>query len=374
MHRLSAQKILIDNRWEPGKSIVIKDGVIKDIVTFNPYTDKCLEGWLVPGFIDVQVNGGGGVLFNSDPTNNGVQTIMSAHRKFGTTSMLPTIITDTAETMRKAADAIALARSEDQNGIVGVHFEGPFLDTTKKGIHKEEFIRELSDEELDVITRKDIGKVLLTVAPDRIPPDVIKALVNQGIIISLGHSNATFEQVVMAIEAGATGFTHLFNAMSPLTSREPGMVGAAMNAKSAYAGIILDGEHVHPISAKLAIQAKGIDRIMLVTDAMPHVGSEASSLPFFDTNIERQDNRLTTPDGTLAGSCLNMASAIKYAYEQLGFPLHDCVDMATRVPATFLGLENSKGKIAKTFDADFVLLNDELLVSKVYKNGTLVHD
>ncbi|ALS98518.1 N-acetylglucosamine-6-phosphate deacetylase [Lacimicrobium alkaliphilum] len=328
-----------------------------------------LDGLLAPGFVDVQVNGGGGALFNTDTSIEGLSRIREAHSRFGTTAMTPTLITDDIGRIETAAEAMAGAIEQQLPGILGIHFEGPHLSKPKKGIHREKFIRCITDAELAQFCRQDLGKVIVTLAPENVPADIIAELVSQGVHVCLGHSDADAETVMAALEAGATGFTHLYNAMSALTSRAPGMVGAAMADESSYAGLIVDLYHVHPLSARAAIRAKGTDRMMLVTDAMAHVGSDKSALPFFDTVIQREGDKLTIEDGTLAGSALDMASAVRNSHLHLGLPLTDCLQMAALTPARYLGLEHKLGKLLPGYQADMVLLNDQQQVEKCWIGG-----
>lgn len=328
-----------------------------------------LNGLLCPGFVDVQVNGGGGELFNNTPTVDTLRCMAEAHLQYGTTGMLPTVITEQYSVMRSAAEAVSKAISLNLPGICGIHFEGPHLSVPKRGIHPERHIRPISDQELALFCNKDMGQVLVTVAPEVIKTDVIKDLVSSGVRICLGHSNANAETVLKALEAGATGFTHLFNAMSPLTSREPGMVGAALADADSYCGLIVDLLHVHPTACKLAVKAKSANNVMLVTDAMSHVGSDQVMLDYCDTQIVRQGDKLTVPDGTLAGSALDMASAVRNCHKILGIPLSDSLKMATRTPSAFLSLDNSIGTLTPGSQANFVLLNDDLEVQKCWING-----
>lgn len=327
-----------------------------------------VNGLLAPGFVDVQVNGGGGVLFNTDQSVQGLTTMLKAHARFGTTAMLPTLITDGLDIIRRAADGMAETIAANTPGIHGIHFEGPHLSKPKKGIHREQFIRPITDAELEQFCRNDLGKVLVTLAPENVPADIIRELVQRGVKVCLGHSNADVDTTLAAIEAGADGFTHLFNAMSAMTSREPGMVGAAL-ASDSYCGLILDHYHVHAISAKAAIKAKGIERIMLVTDAMAHVGAEMNELPFFDTTIRRDGDMLTIPGGTLAGSALDMASAVRNCHRDLGFTISDSILMASLTPARYLGLDNKIGKLLPGYQADMVLLDDNQQVKQNWIGG-----
>lgn len=371
--KISATRILVDGQWQENAMLTINEGSISALGLSSDEVDVHLQGSLVPGLIDVQVNGGGGCLFNADPTLETIMAIQSAHQRYGTTSMLPTLITDEYPVMVAAAAAMMEAIEQKTRGIIGIHFEGPFISQERKGVHKSDFIRQPTDAELALFTRKDLGVVMLTVAPEHFPVDVIRDLTSHGVKICLGHSAATFEQAQEAIDAGATGFTHIFNAMSPMTSREPGMVGAALANRHTYAGLVLDHFHVHPISSKVAVQTKGADHMMLVTDAMAHVGTNDKQLPFFDTQIQREDDKLTTPDGTLAGSCLDMASAVRNAHLDLGVSLPEAIMMGSTAPAAFLGMQHQLGKIDVGQQANFLLLDDRLQVKQVYIDGVQVH-
>ena len=332
------------------------------------------SGYLIPGYIDTQVNGGGGVLLNQQPDLAAIKAMSNAHLRFGTTGMLPTVITDNADVMQHSADAIAEAIEPGMSNILGIHFEGPFLSKAKKGVHEERLIRVPTDTEIATVTRKDIGEVMVTLAPECVELSLIQELVSEGVLVSLGHTNANFEQVNEAIAVGATGFTHLYNAMSPLTSREPGVVGAALLAKDAYCGLIVDHHHVHKDSAKIAINLKGWERTMLVTDAMAHVGSDLDTLPFFDTEILRQGSKLTTPSGTLAGSCLDMHGAVLNTHKDLGIALADAVAMASHTPAAFLGLGDSMGALAPGKRANALLLDESLALQQVWLSGQAVNE
>ncbi|WP_346993463.1 N-acetylglucosamine-6-phosphate deacetylase [Alteromonas gracilis] len=368
---ITVQHVLLPSGWATNKTITASNGVITDIRDATTLELKHIEeGYLIPGFFDTQVNGGGGVLFNDKPCVQSVDTMALAHLRYGTTAMLPTIITDNAQTMLKAADAIAQVLDSGTDRlkavIKGIHFEGPYLSKTKKGVHEEAYIRKPSDAELAILTRKDIGKVLITVAPETVDVGFIKEMVSEGVTVSLGHTNADFEQIQSAIDAGATGFTHLYNAMSALTSREPGAVGAALLNEDTYCGFIVDHYHLHPKSAELALKVKGASRAMLVTDAMAHAGSDVTRLPFFNTEIVREGNKLTTPDGTLAGSCLDMHSALVNTINGCSITLAQASTMASNTPSSFMGLSNEIGNLEVGRFADFVLLSEKNEVKQVF--------
>ena len=331
-------------------------------------SDKELSGLLVPGFIDLQVNGGGGALLNASPTLSSIRAILTAHARFGTSAMLPTLITDNVEVMQQAADAIAQAIENNEPGILGIHFEGPHLSVAKKGAHSAEFIRKISDEEWQVLSRKDIGQVLVTLAPETVPVADIKRMIELGIKVSLGHTNADFKTAQQAIDSGASCFTHLFNAMSPFSSREPGVVGAALLNDSAACGLIVDGHHVDYESCKLAIKAKPKGKLFLVTDAMPPVGTEDTEFDFFDRKVYLSDGKLTSTTGELAGSVLDMATAVRNSHHKLNLPLDEAIRMATSYPAQYLNLVG-RGEIKQGSYADFVLLNDELEAQATWSQG-----
>ena len=374
MKTILAENVLINGNWEKDQVLTIKEGVITHIEAL-PDSKKQREeipervsNRLIPGYIDTQVNGGGGVMFNHAPTFKSIEIMAKAHRKFGTTTLFPTLITDDITTIESAANAVSEAIESGHPSVEGIHFEGPHLSVEKKGVHLSKYIRPLTDRELATYTRKDLGKVMITVAPENTSFDVIRDLVNQGVIVALGHSNAPFDVVEKAIEAGATGFTHLYNAMSPFTSREPGMVGAALLSNNTC-GIIVDHQHLHPKAVELAFKTKGPSQLMLVTDAMAHVGADEDVIDFFDTHITRVGNKLTTPDGTLAGSCLDMHGAVINCINDIEISLEDASYMASATPSVFMGIKEKLGSIAVGQRANFVELSEDNALANVWQNG-----
>lgn len=353
--------------------VTVNDGYITSIVqsASDVAFDEQVTGTIVPGFIDLQVNGGGGVLFNASPSLNGIRAIMAAHAQYGTTAMLPTLITDKIEVMEQAADAIAQAIAVKEPGILGVHFEGPHLAVAKKGAHSEEFIRPISEQEWAILSRKDLGLVYVTLAPENVLLSDIEKMIELGIKVSLGHSNANYATAQAAIDAGADSFTHLFNAMSPLQGREPGMVGAALINDSAICGLILDGLHVDYASCRVALQAKPKGKLVLVTDAMPPVGSDQKEFDFFDRKVFRKGDKLTATTGELAGSALDMATAVANAQNKLGLSLQESVNMASLYPAQYI--ENSElGHLTVGAKADMVHLSDNGSVIDTWIAGSKV--
>ncbi|SDZ94844.1 N-acetylglucosamine-6-phosphate deacetylase [Microbulbifer marinus] len=347
------------------------DGRIQSVGGEISVTAERLSGLLAPGLIDVQVNGGGGALFNNDPTVNALGKMSAAHARFGTTGFLPTLITDRVDVMRQAADAVSAAMRERVPGVIGVHFEGPHLSAPKKGTHEEKFIRPLTDDELAIYARDDLGIKVVTLAPENVSPDDIRKLVALNVKVCLGHSNADGATAAAALAAGATGFTHLYNAMSPLQSREPGMVGTALISDGAWCGLIADGHHVCAEAMSLALKAKPRGKIMLVTDAMSLVGSDATSFPLFDRVVTREGDRLTSTTGELAGSHLDMASAVRNISDWCGVELAEALRMASLYPAQFLGVQG--GNIAAGAPADLILLDEKLQVVKTWIGGRVVY-
>jgi N-acetylglucosamine-6-phosphate deacetylase len=327
------------------------------------------EGTLAPGFIDVQVNGGGGALLNAQPTANTVFAIAQAHRKFGTVGMLPTVITDKPEVITRAIRAVAEAQKQGAQGVLGIHVEGPHLDIARKGAHDPQLIRPMTDADLDELAQNACGTTMVTVAPNRVTPEQIYRLAAAGVRVSLGHSDATFEEARSALQSGAIAFTHLFNAMSQVTPRDPGMVGAAVTERASFVGLIADGHHVHDVNLKLAIQAKGVDHVMLITDAMSTAAGGPDTFSLQGRKVQRVDGRLNLEDGTLAGSDLTMDKAVRYVVQKLGLSLADALRMASFTPATFLKKESELGRIKKGYRASLVYLDPALQVKQVWVDG-----
>jgi len=372
---LAVSKIIVGKKLLHNQLLQITDGKILSITAIKESSKReIISGTLAPGFIDIQVNGGGGILFNQTPTVEGLLTIAKAHQQFGTTTWLPTLITDTVDNMKAAADAIVKARQVSGSGIIGVHFEGPHLSVEKNGIHKQQYIRNISEEEIEVYCQKDLGIVMLTIAPENVSTEIIRRLVAEGIIVCLGHSNATYEQSVAALNAGARGFTHLFNAMSQFTSREPGMVGAALNHQESFAGIILDGIHVHSDSARHAFASKS--KMILVTDAMPTVGVRGSrelSFDYFGQRIEQINNTLRDENGKLAGSVLDMATAVSNCQSMLGYDLVESLKFSCLNPARLLNIDQQYGTLEIGKNANMILLDDSGKVSHSWIDGEQVY-
>lgn len=331
-----------------------------------------LEGGLLgPGFVDVQVNGGGGLLLNDLPAVDTIRTMALAHRRFGTTTLLPTLITDNLDVTRAAIGAVRDAMDAGVPGIAGIHLEGPVLGPDRPGVHRKALFRPLDQDMVELLSSLGRGVTVVTVAPESAPRGAIAALVRRGVKVCLGHTGADFETTRRALAEGAGGFTHLFNAMSPLTSREPGAVGAALEDPAAVSGLIMDGAHVHPASARVALRAVGADRLMLVTDAMSAVGSGLTRFDLYGTPVVVQGESCWTPDGVLAGSNLSMEGAVRNAVQLMGVDAATAMQMASRTPARFLGL-GTVGVIEPGAAADLVWLDERLSVRGVWQGGDRV--
>ena len=325
-------------------------------------------GVLAPGFIDVQVNGGGGALMNEAPSADVVARIAESHRKYGTVGLMPTLVTDAPEKMRTAIAAVREARRRFPS-VLGIHLEGPFLDPARKGAHDASYIREIEATDIELIANADCGAVMLTLAPNYVRADAIRTLAARGVLVSLGHSDATYEEAQTGLAAGARAFTHLFNAMSPLQGRRPGMVGAALDCEQAFVGVIADGCHVHPGSLRIAFAAKPRDRVMLITDAMPPAAGGPDSFLLQGRRVARVDGCLRLEDGTIAGSVITMDEALRFCVRTIGVTLGHALAMASRAPAAFLRRDRDLGRIAPGYLASLVHLDDELRVTETWGEG-----
>ena len=330
--------------------------------------------YLTPGFIDLQVNGGGGVLFNGAPTADAIRAIGAAHRQYGTTGFLPTLISDDYAVMRRAVAAVDEALARGAPGVLGIHLEGPFLNVQKKGTHDAGKIRALDEEGLAMLGSLKRGKTLVTLAPERTTAAMIRRLLEAGVIVWAGHSAADYRETQAALATGVSGFTHLFNAMTPLQSRAPGMVGAALADADSRFGIIADGHHMHPACLQIAVAAKRRGGAVLVTDAMPTVGAQDRSFVLNNETIHAVDGRLLNAAGSLAGSDLDMASAVRNAARFARIDWLEAVRMASLYPARALGLADRLGYIRPGYRASLAALNERREVVQTWIDGqTLRH-
>ncbi|MDE2447382.1 MAG: N-acetylglucosamine-6-phosphate deacetylase [Gammaproteobacteria bacterium] len=368
-------RVLRDSTLVERQCVLIEGSRILDVV---PDSDpSCRDAvrvdlggqLLLPGFIDSQVNGGGGVLFNDAPSIDAIRQIGEAHRRFGTTGFMPTLISADLDVVGRAIAAARGAIQAGVPGVLGIHIEGPFLNVERKGVHDPAMLRELDTSALGLLTSLGTGRTLVTLAPEMTTPEIIRKLTTAGIIVSAGHTNATYAEVLQALRHGLTGFTHLFNAMSQLTGREPGVVGAALENLDSWCGIIVDGEHISPVVLRLAMRCKPTSRFMLVTDAMPTLGTDARSFNLQGRNITVSGSVCLDEDGRLAGSNIDMASCVRNAVSLLGISLAEAVRMASLYPAQFLGLSHELGRIEPGYRANLVLADDRLNVLETWIDG-----
>ena len=314
---------------------------------------------LAPGLIDVQVNGGGDALFNDDPSVATIRRIGAAHARYGTTGFLPTLISDDLHVVRAGIAAVDAAIHEGVPGVLGIHIEGPFINVERKGIHAAHKIRALNDEGLRALTTPGRGKRLVTLAPELVEPAAIAALVAAGITVSAGHTAGSYAEIRAAFDAGLTGVTHLFNAMSPLQGREPGAVGAALSADGVWCSLIVDGYHVDPVTMRLALRCKPLEQFILVSDAMPPTGGRQERFTLNGRLIRREGGRLLDDDGTLAGADLDMLGAVRNACEMLGVTHAQAFAMAGAHPARFMGLDGDVGTIAPGQRASLIAVGQD---------------
>jgi N-acetylglucosamine-6-phosphate deacetylase len=359
--------ILVGGEWRTGEGVLIEGGRVVATLPDRERVDAERvslppDAWLAPGLVDIQVNGGGGVLFNDEPSLQAARAMVAAHRRLGTTAILPTLITDTPATMRAAAEVVRAAAGPG-SGILGIHYEGPFLSRARPGVHAAELIRPPSEADLVLLEGLAAGldgRVLVTLAPEMVDDDSLRRLAAAGIVLSAGHSAAPWARIETARAAGLTGFTHLFNAMPPMQAREPGIAAAALLDPDSWCGVIADGIHVHAAMLRLLLACKPRDRIMLVSDSMPTVGTGLGAFLLQGRTILRQDGRLTTQDGTLAGADICLADAVRWCVRALGVAPAQALGMASAVPAAFLRLDDRIGRIAPGCQADLLLLSGEL--------------
>lgn len=355
-------------------AVVIDQGRITGIVPEDQLDPSWQQykldgGVLAPGFIDLQVNGGGGELLNNNPSAEALQAMLDGHRQGGTTGMLPTLISDSPDKHKQCVEEVAHAIKAKTPGVLGVHIEGPFFDLERRGVHNQNYIRTMEQSDIDWLTALRDFPVMLTLAPEHTKPGQIKALTDAGIMVCAGHTNAEYEAVRRALDEGLRGFTHLFNAMSPLQGRAPGVVGAALEDRNTWCGIVIDGHHVHPASIRVARAAKPQGKLYLVTDAMATVGSPNKSFELYGETIREENGRLVSAEGRLAGSAISMMDGVRIATEDVGLPLEESLRMASLYPAQMLQLDQRKGRIAQNFDADLVHFSKNFQVMNTWISG-----
>lgn len=349
--------LLTDGPWVTGLASVVPEGAT---------VIRLQGGILAPGLIDLQVNGGGGRMVDDQTDADTLRVICETHARLGTTGLLPTLITATPQTTaRVIAAGIA---SIGTPGFLGLHLEGPHLDARRKGAHDSALIRSMMDDDLAVLTAaaERLPALMVTLAPSAVRPEQIAALAAAGVIVSLGHTDCTLAEAEAAIVAGARCATHLFNAMSRLGHREPGLVGAALTHDIA-AGVIADAIHVAPAALRVAVAARQTG-LFLVSDCMAVAGTDLSQFTLGGRTILRQDGRLTLEDGTLAGADLTLPQAIATMVNTVGVPPARALAMATRIPAQLIGRDDL-GHLTAGARADIVHLTDDFQLSAVWQGG-----
>ncbi|MCV3206601.1 N-acetylglucosamine-6-phosphate deacetylase [Mesorhizobium sp. YC-39] len=379
---LTGARIFDGDDWHDDAALVVRDGLVEAIIPKGaiPSGIDRIEtggGMLAPGFVDLQVNGGGGVMVNDHPNVASIETICRAHAPFGTTALLPTLITDTPDITAAAVAAGVEAARQKVPGFLGLHLEGPHLSIARKGAHDPTLIRPMTDADQAALiaTRRKLPVLLTTIAPESVEAARVSVLAEAGIVVSLGHSDTSYATARAFAEAGATMATHLFNAMSQIGNREPGLAGAALDIGTFNAGIIADGIHVDPATMAIALRAKkGAGRIFLVTDAMATIGTDMTSFTLNGRTIYRKDGSLRLADGTLAGADLDMITAVRYVHRAVGLELGEALRMASLYPAEAIGQAHRLGRFANGTAADIVALSDDLEVKGVWIGGAKVFD
>ncbi|AVF05648.1 MULTISPECIES: N-acetylglucosamine-6-phosphate deacetylase [Devosia] len=377
---ISGARIFDGENWFDDAALLIEFGYVTGIVAQSDIPDQAERvvlngGMMVPGFVDLQVNGGGGVLFNNAPTLDSIRTICNAHAQFGTTALLPTLITDTAEINVQAIAAGVAAAAERVPGFIGLHLEGPHLALPRKGTHDPSLIRPMDATDLERLcaAAEALPNLLCTVAAETVPPAQITRLAASGAIVSIGHSDASYDQTMAAFAAGASMATHLFNAMSQLGNREPGVVGAVLDSKTVHAGLIADGIHVHTASIGAALRAKqGPGHIFLVTDSMSQTGTDLKTIELNGRTITRADGALRLADGTLAGADLDMIDAVNFMIDRIGLEPDEAFRMAALYPARAIGADGRLGHLRPSAEASFVHLSDDRQVQSTWIAGEKV--
>jgi N-acetylglucosamine-6-phosphate deacetylase len=371
---ISAPSIFDGAQFLSHHCVIVQHGTVVQLLPTSqcPTTLEILalpEGVLAPGLIDLQVNGGGDVMFNNSPCEETLTIMLDAHRATGTTSLMPTLISDTGAMQRQAVAAVRAAIAGGAQGILGIHLEGPYFEDAKRGVHSADLIRAATNEDIDWLCSLEDICVIVTLAPEHLAAGHIRRLCDGGLHVCAGHSNATYTQIRAAVAEGLEGVTHLFNAMSPLTSREPGVVGAALEDASLWAGIIADGHHVHPASIRLAQQTKPPGKLVLISDAMATVGGSVGQFSLYGEDIQEREGKLHNAAGALAGSAIGMIDAVRYTSMEVGIALDECLRMASLYPAIILGLDDRLGRIDNGYRADLVHFDDNFAVHNTWLAG-----
>jgi len=360
------------------KVLLIDDQHIAGIVNENAIpTDfqvKKLEGGILsPGFIDLQVNGGGGKLFNNSPDKESLNTIISAHQYFGTTSIMPTVISDSLNILQKCTDTIS-NEIDNNHSLLGIHIEGPFFNVKYRGVHQKQYINTINASYLNLFETLDKFPVMLTLAPECISIKQLKHLKSLGFKILAGHTDANYDQLEEAVKYGLDGFTHLFNAMGQISAREPGVVGSAFDFDETSASIIVDLHHVHPSLINLSFKQKPKGKLFFVSDSMATINHGEPSFELYDEVVSESNGRIINSEGKLAGSSITQIDAIKNAYQKCSIPLESAISMATLYPAEYLGVSDYIGQLKKGYRADLAHFNSNFHVQNVWLAGKQIKE
>jgi len=353
--------LLIDGQNIAG--IVNEDDIPTDFKV-----QKLDGGILSPGFIDLQVNGGGGKLFNNSPDNESLNTIISAHQYFGTTSIMPTVISDSLNILQKCTDTIS-NEIKNNHSLLGIHIEGPFFNVKYRGVHQKQYINTINASYLSLFEKLDKFPVMLTLAPECISIKQLKHLKSLGFKILAGHTDASYDQLEEAIKYGLDGFTHLFNAMGQISAREPGVVGSALDFDKTSASIIVDLHHVHPSLINLSFKLKPKGRLFFVSDSMATINHGEPSFELYDEVVSESKGRIINSEGKLAGSSITQIDAIKNAYQKCNIPLDSAISMATLYPAEYLGVADHIGQLKKGCRANLTHFDSDFHVHNVWLAG-----
>ena len=360
------------------KALLIDDqhiaGIVNEDAIPTDFQIKKLDGGILsPGFIDLQVNGGGGKLFNNSPDKESLNTIISAHQYFGTTSIMPTVISDSLNILQKCTDTIS-NEIDNNHSLLGIHIEGPFFNVKYRGVHQKQYINTINASYLNLFETLDKFPVMLTLAPECISIKQLKHLKSLGFKILAGHTDANYDQLEEAVKYGLDGFTHLFNAMGQISAREPGVVGSAFDFDETSASIIVDLHHVHPSLINLSFKQKPKGKLFFVSDSMATINHGEPSFELYDEVVSESNGRIINSEGKLAGSSITQIDAIKNAYQKCSIPLESAISMATLYPAEYLGVSDYIGQLKKGYRADLAHFDSNFHVQNVWLAGKQIKE
>ena len=372
-HAITGAKIFSDHKLLDNKALLIDGENIIGIVAKNDIPDNIKiqqlnGGILSPGFIDLQVNGGGGKLFNNSSDKESLDEIIKAHQHFGTTSIMPTVISDSLNVLQRCTSTISNEINNNKS-LLGVHIEGPFFNVKYRGVHQKQYINTINNDYLNLFESLQGHPVMLTLAPECISIKQLKHLKSLGFKILAGHTDASYDQLEEAIKYGLDGFTHLFNAMGQISAREPGVVGSALNFNNTAASIIVDLHHVHPSLIEMSYKQKPKGKLFFVSDSMATINHGEPSFELYDEVVSESNGRLINSEGKLAGSSITQIDAIKNAYTSCNITLSDAIAMATSYPAEYLGVDDYLGSLKANYRADLAHFDIDFNVKNVWVAG-----